>query len=103
MRNLNKFRNILAVLITVGAISVVVAISLNLGRKNEVKVAKPPRLPANVEVSLGSPHYTEVREGVTKWDLTATQADLRKGRETIFLTKPKLLVYLDRKPGIITV
>ena len=101
MVNPNKIRQLLALSIVLAGVSLAVAVFLKVDKG--ARSAKPvPRLPENVDMSLQEVHFTETKDGVKKWDLTADRADYDKGKEVAHLTRIRLVVPGDRATGAIT-
>ena len=99
MVNRNKIRQILALFIVLSGTALAVVIFLKV--RPEGRLAEPlPRLPGNVEMSLQNMHFTEVKDGVKKWDLVAERAD--RGEEITRLSGVRLTVPGDRVTGDIT-
>ena len=101
MRKLNKFRQILSVVIFVSVAALAVTLYLKLPEFRK-KVANVSRLPQNIDISMRNIIYSETRAGVKKWVLTAQQADVAQKDNKIFLSNPHFVVYLPKQPGTVT-
>lgn len=100
MLNVNKIRQLLASVIVLAGLSLAVAIFLKVHRGEPAKPVT--RMPGNVDMSLQKIHFTETKDGVKKWDLTAERAAYDKGREMAHLTGIRLVVPGDHATGDIT-
>lgn len=99
MINRNKIRQLLAFVIVLSGTAL--AVALFSKARPGVRPAEPlPRLPGNVEMSLQKMHFTEVKDGLKKWDLVADRAD--HGDEITRLTGVRLTVPGDKVTGTIT-
>lgn len=98
----NNIRQVLAA----GIIIIVVSLAISLYMKLPGFMKRTPavsRLPQNIDISLKTVRYSESRNGVTKWVLDARQADVEQKINLIHLTEPRFVVYLERKPGTVTI
>ena len=101
MRNMNKFRQILAavIIVTIAVLAWTLYLKLPELRKKAVSVS---RLPHNIDISIRTVTYSETRDGVRKWVLEAQQADVAQKDNQIYLSNPRFVVYLQRQPGTVT-
>lgn len=99
MINRNKIRQLLAFFIVLAGTSLVVVLFTKV-RPGGPPAEQIPRLPENVEMSLQKMHFSEVRDGVKKWDLVADRAD--HGNDVTRLTGVRFTVPGDKTTGDIT-
>lgn len=91
-----KIRSILAVAIVLAGVSLIVSVILKVEQRKS-----PPRLaplPGDVEMALRKVHYSEVKDGVKKWDLFADQALFDMEKDAFHLKGVRLI--LAAKPGV---
>lgn len=93
-----KIRLVLALAIVLAGVSLIVAIIVNVDQ-GIPPADKPESLPGNVEMALQKAHYSEVKDGVTKWDLFADQALYDKKKETFHLQRVRLVLAAEKKVG----
>jgi LPS export ABC transporter protein LptC len=98
MHKLNNIRRFLAVVAVLASLLVVATITY---RMQQASAPKPrvPKLPVQVDVSLQRVHYTETRQGVKRWDLSADRAEYNKNNDTTSLAGVRLLVEGDASTG----
>lgn len=101
MTKSNKIRQLLALFVILASLSLVAAIVLKIYRGRVTKELVR-NLPKNIDVSLKKIHFTEVRDGIKRWDLVADKADYDKGKEVTHLTGVSLVVAADKKMGDIS-
>jgi LPS export ABC transporter protein LptC len=89
MVNTRKARRILASAIVVASVTLVVYIAIKVSKDDRAQVP-PPLLPSNVDVAMDQLQFSEVKDGVKKWDLTADKAEYEKAKELTKLTRPKM-------------
>jgi len=91
MHKLNNIRRFLAIVASLAALLVVATILFRMhgGGGPEPAVLK---LPVKVDVSLQRAHYTETKDGVKRWDLSAETAEYNKETDRTALTKVRLVV-----------
>jgi LPS export ABC transporter protein LptC len=91
MHKLNNIRRILVILASLTALFVVATIAFRMNRGG-APARKVPKLPLKVDVSLQRVHYTETRQGVKRWDLSADRAEYNKDTDSTTLTGVRLAV-----------
>jgi LPS export ABC transporter protein LptC len=101
MTKSNKIRQLLALFVILASLSLVAAIVLKIYRGRVTKELLRS-LPKDIDVSLKKIRFTEVRDGVKKWDLVADRADYEKRKEVTHLTGVRLVVAANEKLGEIT-
>lgn len=102
MHKLNNIRRFLVIVAALTALLVVATIAFRMQREGGV-AGKVRKLPLNVDVSLQRVHYTETRQGVKRWDLSADRAEYSKDKETTILSGVRLVVAGKGKTGDFTV
>ncbi|MBJ6725933.1 LPS export ABC transporter periplasmic protein LptC [Geomesophilobacter sediminis] len=96
MDKANNIKRLLAFVAVVAALALIVTIFVrSRGGKAPALV---PRLPVKVGVSLSGIHFTETREGVKKWDLSADRAEYNRETNKTSLFKVRLLI-TDKSAG----
>ncbi len=101
MIKLNKFRQILSLIIVAAVVTLATLLYLKLPALRK-KVVAVSRLPQNIDISIRTVTYSETRDGVKKWVLEAQQADVAQKESQVYLTRPHFVVYLQRQPGTVT-
>ncbi|ACM20631.1 lipopolysaccharide ABC transporter, periplasmic protein LptC [Geotalea daltonii FRC-32] len=96
-----KIRLILAMAIVLAGVSLIATVML------KVEQRKPPAekldpLPDNVEMALQKVHYSEVKDGIKKWDLFADQALFDMKKEAFHLKGVRLVLVAETRIGDIT-
>ena len=91
MHNLNKIKRFLAILAALASLLVIATIAFRM-RQGGPSNKGIPKLPVQVDVSLQRVHYTETKDGVKRWDLSAERADYNKDTDTTSLTGVKMVV-----------
>ena len=91
MQKLNNIRRFLAILAVGAALLVVATVAFRMRRGGSPKPVVP-KLPVQVDVSLQRVHYTETRQGMKRWDLSADRAEYNKSANTTILYGVKLTV-----------
>ena len=91
MHKLNNIRRFLAILASITALLVVATIAFRMHRGG-APALKVPKLPLQVDVSLQRVHYTETRQGVKRWDLSAERAEYNKDTDSTTLSGVRLVV-----------
>ena len=92
MEKANKIRRFLATVALLTAFFVVATIAFRMQQSGAPKAAVP-KLPVQVDVSLQRVHYTETRQGVKRWDLSADSAEYNKKLDVTELHGVRLLVF----------
>lgn len=97
-----NIRLLLALLVTATCIGIVAAIALKSFRK------APPdpvsrQLPQNIDVVLHDARFSEMRDGVTVWELVAAAAEYDKSGDVAYLTGVHMEYVTSRAHGTIIV
>ena len=98
MDKLNNIRRFLAIAAALASILLVATIAFRMQKEASPKLAVR-KLPVQVDVSLQKVHFTEVRQGVKRWDLTAERAEYNKETDTSSLSGVKLVIAGGEKLG----
>ena len=98
MDKLNNIRRFLAIAGALASVLVVATIVFRMQRESSPKLAVR-KLPVQVDVSLQKVHFTEVKQGVKRWDLTAERAEYNKATDTSSLSGVKLVIAGGEKVG----
>ena len=97
-----NIRFALALLVTTAIIGIVAAISFKGSRTALPEpVAKP--LPQNIDVALHNARFTEMRDGVTIWELVADRAEYDKSGDVAYLSDIHMVFAKTRSNGAITI
>lgn len=96
-----KIRLVLALAIVLAGVSLIVAVVVKVDHEGGT-ADKPVSMPDNVDMALQKVHYSEVRDGVTKWDLFADSALLDKKKDNFHLHRVRLVLAAEKKTGSIT-
>jgi len=91
MYNLNKIRRFLAIAASLAALSLVATIAFRMQQAGS-PAALIRKLPLQVDVALQKVHFTETRQGVKRWDLSAERAEFNKKTDTSTLTGVRLVL-----------
>lgn len=96
-----RIKWMLATAIILASISLAVYIGLKVRSREP---APPPQasLPQGVDLSLEQLSFSEVRDGVTRWELVAERADHDRQKEITFLSRPVMTVPPSRGNGALT-
>jgi LPS export ABC transporter protein LptC len=87
-------RNLLALVILILAGALVVTVARNFHGADPAAVVES--LPPNVDLSMKRIHYTETREGIRRWTLTADSADQSMG-QGVARVKNIRMTFFDEK------
>lgn len=98
MDKLNNIRRFLAIAAALASILLVATIAFRMQKESSPKLSVR-KLPVQVDVSLQKVHFTEVRQGVKRWDLTAERAEYNKETDTSSLSGVKLVIAGGEKLG----
>jgi LPS export ABC transporter protein LptC len=98
MHKLNNIRRLLAILASVTALLVVGTVAVRM-HQSGAPAPKVPKLPLKVDVSLQRVHYTETKQGVKRWDLSAQRAEYDKDADRTTLLGVQLIVAGDASTG----
>lgn len=91
MQKLNKIRRFLAISALLASLLVTATIAYRMHKGGAPRLGVP-KLPVQVDVSLQKIHYTETKQGVKRWDLSADRAEYNKQSDTTSLTGVRLVV-----------
>lgn len=91
MHKVNNIRRFLAITAVLAALLVVATITFRM-QKGAAPKLSVRKLPVQVDLSLKGVHFTEVKQGVKRWDLSAERAEYNKKTDTTSLVGVKLLV-----------
>ncbi|TSK03880.1 MAG: LPS export ABC transporter periplasmic protein LptC [Geobacter sp.] len=91
MHNSNNFKRFLGVLAVVASLLVIATIVFRMQQEVAPRLAVR-KLPVQVDVSLQKFHYTETKQGVKRWELTADRAEYNKKADISYLTGVRMLV-----------
>jgi LPS export ABC transporter protein LptC len=98
MHKLNKIRRFLAITAVLATAFVAATIAYRMHQGHSPKRAIP-KLPLQVDISLQRVHYTETRQGVKRWDLSADRAEYNKQSDTTSLTGVRFIVFGVKSTG----
>jgi LPS export ABC transporter protein LptC len=96
-----NIRFALALLVTATIVGMVIAISLK-GFRPTSPGPVSQQLPQNIDVALQNARFTEMRDGVTVWELVAKRVDYDKTGETAFLEDIHMVYLKSGTSGSIT-
>ena len=98
MLNMSKIRQLLALVIVVAtlALAAVIALKAYRGMRSAPVL---PSLPKNIDLSLQKIHYTEIKEGVKKWEMVAEKADYDKVEDVVHLAGVRFDITRAGKAG----
>ncbi|HBG08330.1 MAG: LPS export ABC transporter periplasmic protein LptC [Geobacteraceae bacterium GWC2_58_44] len=91
MHKLNNIRRFLAIVAVLASLIVIATIAFRV-RKGDAPKLGVRKLPVQVDISLQKVHYTEVKQGVKQWDLSADRAEYNKKTDTTSLTGVRLAI-----------
>ena len=91
MYKLNNIKRFLAVLASLAALSVVATIAFRMQRGG-APARGERKLPVQVDVSLQKVHYTDTKQGVKRWDLSADRAEFNRETNATNLIGVRLVV-----------
>jgi LPS export ABC transporter protein LptC len=91
MQKANKIRRFLAIVAVLTSVLVIGTIAF---RMHQAGAPKPmvPKLPVQVDVSLQRVHYTETKQGIKRWDLSADRAEFNKKLDVTELYGVRLVI-----------
>ncbi|WP_224984983.1 LPS export ABC transporter periplasmic protein LptC [Geomonas agri] len=92
MHNFNNFKRFLGVLAVVASLLVIATIVFRMQQEVAPKLSVR-KLPLQVDVSLHNFHYTETKQGIKHWELSATRADYNKAADISYLTGVRMVVH----------
>jgi lipopolysaccharide export system protein LptC len=91
MHKVNNIRRFLAIAAVSAALLVVATVALRMHKGGSPKLSVR-KLPVQVDLSLKGIHYTEEKQGVKRWDLSAERAEFNKKTDTTSLVGVRLLI-----------
>ncbi len=97
-----NIRLVLALLVTAASIGIVAAIFLK-GSRTPLPEPVSQQLPRNIDVALQDARFTEMRDGVTVWELVAERAEYDKTGAVAYLSGIHMVYAKSRTNGSITV
>jgi LPS export ABC transporter protein LptC len=97
-----NIRLALALLVIAASIGIVVAIFLK-GSRTPLTEPVSQQLPRNIDVALNKARFTEVRDGVTAWELVAERAEYDKTGDVAYLSDIHMVYAKSGTNGSITV
>jgi LPS export ABC transporter protein LptC len=97
-----NIRLVLALLVITASIGIVVAI-FQKGFRSPLTEPVSQQLPRNIDVALSKARFTEVRDGVTAWELVAERAEYDKTGDVAYLSGIRMVYAKSRTNGSITV
>lgn len=97
-----NIRLVLALLVIAASIGIVVAIFLK-GSRTALTEPVSQQLPRNIDVALSKARFTEVRDGVTAWELVAERAEYDKTGDIAYLSDIHMVYAKSHTNGAITV
>jgi len=91
MHKLNNIRRFLAIVAAIASLLVIATVVFRMqkGRAPKLGIRK---LPVQVDVSLQKVHYTEVKQGVKRWDLSADRAEYNRKTDTTSLAGVRFVI-----------
>ena len=97
-----NIRLALALLVTTAIIGIVAAISFK-GSYSALPEPVSKQLPQNIDVVLNYARFTDIREGVTVWELLADRTEYDKTGAVAYLSNVHMVFAKSRTNGTITV
>ena len=91
MHKFNNIKRFLGLLALVASLLVVATILFRMQGEGVPKLSVR-KLPVQVDISLQKFHYTETKQGVKKWELSAERAEYNKKSNVTTLTGVRLIV-----------
>jgi len=98
MHKFNNIKRFLGLLALVASLLVVATILFRMQGEGVPKLSVR-KLPVQVDISLQKFHYTETKQGVKKWELSAERAEYNKKSDLTSLTGVRLMVAGDASTG----
>jgi LPS export ABC transporter protein LptC len=96
-----NIRLVLALLVIAASAGIVAAIFLK-GARTPLLGPVSQQLPRNIDVALSKARFTEVRDGVTAWELVAERAEYDKTGDVAYLSGIRMVYAKSRTNGSIT-
>ena len=91
MHNFNNIKRFLGILAIAATLLVIATIVFRMQKESAPKLSVR-KLPVQGDISLREFHYTETKQGVKRWELTAEKAEYNKKADKTLLTGVKLAV-----------
>jgi len=91
MHKFNNIKRFLGLLALVASLLVVATILFRMQDEGVPKLSVR-KLPLQVDISLQKFHFTETKQGVKKWELSAERAEYNKKTDVTTLTEVRLMV-----------
>lgn len=101
MAKINKIRHVLATIIILAILYLAVSLVLKL-TQTMPQDTRLPVLPRNIELSLNNIHYSEVKDGVKKWELFADKGEFDKAKNVTLLMAVRFVLPDTGSNGTIT-
>ncbi|GFO65552.1 LPS export ABC transporter periplasmic protein LptC [Geomonas paludis] len=92
MHNFNNFKRFLGILAVVASLLVIATIVFRMQQEVAPKLSVR-KLPLQVDVSLQNFHYTETKQGIKRWELSAERADYNKQADISYLSRVRMVVH----------
>lgn len=92
MHNFNNIKRFLGILAVAASLLVIATILFRMQQEVAPKLSVR-KLPVQVDISLQKFHYTETKQGIKRWELSAERADYNKKTDISYLTGVTLLVH----------
>lgn len=102
MHKFNNIKRLFGAAALVAVILVAATVLLRLQSETAPKLSVR-KLPLQVDISLEKFHYTETKQGVKRWELSAERAEYNKKADITSLTGVKLMVAGGGKAGALTI
>lgn len=97
-----NIRFVLALLVAAAIIGIVAAISFK-GSRTALPEPVSSQIPQNIDVALHTARFTDMRDGVTVWELVADRAEYDKTGDVAYLSDVHMVFAKTRTNGSITV
>ena len=97
-----NIRFALALLVTTAVIAIATVIYFK-GSRTALPEPVSKQLPQNIDVALNNARFTEMRDGVTVWELVADRAEYDKTGDVAYLSNVHMVFAENRSNGTITV
>jgi len=97
-----NIRFALALLVTTAVIGIATVIYFK-GSRTALPEPVSKQLPQNIDVALNNARFTEMRDGVTVWELVADRAEYDKTGDVAYLSNVHMVFAKNRSNGTITV
>lgn len=98
MHKFNNIKRLLGLVALVASLLVVATIVIRLQQEGDPKISVR-KLPLQVDISLQKFHYTETKQGVKRWEVSADRADYNKKADVTSLAGVRLVVAAGGSTG----